>query len=423
MRRDCGPFRRAGLALACLAFWHVSNECPAADPAATLMTYAQAKQLLSQHAKVIELGSGDTRIAICPEYQGRVMTSTFAGDTGQSFGWINQAFITAGKPDAHFNNYGGEDRLWLSPEGGQFSLWFAPGAKQDLDHWFTPPALNEGAFDVTSSDANGCHLSRTMKLTNASSTQFDLEVHRDISMLGLEQFGQIFGAAPQMIVSENQLKFVGFESANTIINRGAAMKKETGLVSIWSMGQFAPGDQLVIIAPFRPSLDKALTPQIKSDYFGPVPPDRLMAISGAFLFRGDGRFRSKIGLGQGVARSLAGSIDLQTGLLTLISYDVPEKPEQKLYLNNAWDLPQKQPYVGDLFNSYNDGPPAPGKPPLGPFYELESLSRAEELTTGQSLVHHQRTFHIVGDFDTLSVLLRAVMGVNLSEVRTAMGPK
>ena len=351
------------------------------------------------------------------------MTSTFDGDAGQSFGWINQAFIAAGQPDPHFNNYGGEDRLWLSPEGGQFSLWFAPGAKQDLDHWFTPPALNEGAFDVTSSDANGCHLSRTMKLTNASGTQFDLEVHRDVSLQSLDQFGQIFGPAPQMIVAENQLKFVGFETANTIINRGAAMKKETGLVSIWSMGQFAPSDQTVIIAPFRPSLDTALTPPIKSDYFGAVPPDRLMAISGAFLFRGDGRYRLKIGLGPGVARSMAGSIDLQNGLLTLISYDVPGKADQQLYVNNAWDLPQKQPYVGDLFNTYNDGSPAPGKPPLGPFYELESLSPAAELATGQSLTHHQRTFHIVGTLDSLGVLLRAVMGVNLTDIRTAMGSK
>ena len=45
------------------------------------------------------------------------------------------------KDNSHFNNYGGEERFWLGPEGGQFSLWFAPGAKQDLDHWLTPPAL------------------------------------------------------------------------------------------------------------------------------------------------------------------------------------------------------------------------------------------------------------------------------------------
>jgi len=103
------------------------------------MSYSQAKQFLSQHAKVLELTNGNVRVAVCPEYQGRVMTSTCDGDSGASFGWINQKFITAGQPDPHFNNYGGEDRLWLSPEGGQFSLWFAPGAKQDLDHWFTPP--------------------------------------------------------------------------------------------------------------------------------------------------------------------------------------------------------------------------------------------------------------------------------------------
>ena len=67
------------------------------------------------------------RVAIAPEWQGRVMTSTCAGLEGPSFGFVNRDFIEAGKTDPHFNNYGAEDRLWLSPEGGQFSLLFKPG--------------------------------------------------------------------------------------------------------------------------------------------------------------------------------------------------------------------------------------------------------------------------------------------------------
>ena len=70
-------------------------------------------------------------MAVCPEWQGRVMTSTCGGLDGPSFGFVNREFIEAGKLDPHFNNYGGEDRLWLSPEGGQFSLWFKPGVEAD----------------------------------------------------------------------------------------------------------------------------------------------------------------------------------------------------------------------------------------------------------------------------------------------------
>jgi hypothetical protein len=396
----------------------------AADPAPSAMTYAQDKQFLGQHTKVIELSDGAAgRIAICPEYQGRVMTSSCESDAGRSFGWINRPYITAGKNDLHFNNYGGEDRLWLAPEGGQFSLWFAPGAKQNLDNWYTPPGINEGAFDVVASKDNStCHLQRELKLTNASSTVFQLGVDRQIRLLGPTEFGRAFGPAPQRLIADGNLKMVGFETANRITNRGPALKKASGLVSIWSMGQFPPGDQTVIIVPYRPSTDSSFGSIVKADYFGQVPPERLKQVSGAVLFLADGRYRSKIGTSQKRVMPIAASMDFQANVLTLISFDLPAHSENQLYLNNAWDLPQKDPFTGDVFNSYNDGPPAPGKPPLGPFYELESLSPALELATGQSLLHHQRTFHIQASFDDLALVLRATMGVNLTEVRSTMFP-
>ena len=40
--------------------------------------------------------------------------------------------IASGKTQPHINVYGGEDRFWLGPEGGQFSIFFAKDAKFDL---------------------------------------------------------------------------------------------------------------------------------------------------------------------------------------------------------------------------------------------------------------------------------------------------
>ncbi|MDG2385208.1 MAG: hypothetical protein P8N76_26290 [Pirellulaceae bacterium] len=48
-----------------------------------------------------------------------------------------------------------------------------------------------------------------------------------------------------------------------------------------------------------------------------------------------------------------------------------------------WKL-QDQPYAGDVINSYNDGPLELGKPGLGPFYELETSSRAAALGPGKA---------------------------------------
>ena len=52
------------------------------------------------------------------------MTSTVGGSNSPSHGWINRELIEAGRNDPHINAYGGEDRFWLGPEGGQFSIFF-----------------------------------------------------------------------------------------------------------------------------------------------------------------------------------------------------------------------------------------------------------------------------------------------------------
>jgi hypothetical protein len=87
------------------------------------------------HPDLIELGEGDARLVVLPAYQGRVMTSTAEGDTGLSFGWINHELIASGKFTEHFSAFGGEERFWLGPEGGQFSVYFKKGKDFVVDNW------------------------------------------------------------------------------------------------------------------------------------------------------------------------------------------------------------------------------------------------------------------------------------------------
>ncbi len=47
------------------------------------------------------------------------MTSTAEGLYGLSFGWINRELIASKRFDEHINVFGGEDRFWMGPEGGQ----------------------------------------------------------------------------------------------------------------------------------------------------------------------------------------------------------------------------------------------------------------------------------------------------------------
>ena len=388
------------------------------------MSYGDAREFLARHTRLVELvGERGARVAICPAWQGRVMTSTCDGMAGPSFGFINRQFIEAGKLDPRLNNYGAEDRMWLSPEGGKFSLWFKPGDEQTLENWYTAPALNEGAYQVTS-EVNDpyCRMETQIKLQNASATEFDLAVDREVRLLNEANLAGLFGAAA-VLLSGDGVEMVAYETINTITNRGPDMTPGRGLVSIWVLGMQNSGPRTVVVVPYKPGDESQLGPIVKSDYFGPIPPERLKVTSEAILFRADGECRSKIGTSQRRARNLLGSIDFATGVLTLVSFSMPGNPAKCDYMNNMWGLPTAEPYVGDVVNSYNDGPPEPGEKAMGAFYEIESLSPAVALETGQSLTHHHRTLHIRATKATLGKLAKEILGVELETVRTEMLPQ
>jgi hypothetical protein len=105
---------------------------------------------LKQHDSIIVLQTDgeNARVIVSPKYQAKVFTSTAAGNDGVSFGWVNYKAFT-GKQDAHMNAYGGENRLWLGPEGGKFSLYFKPGSEMVFDNWKTPAPIDTEAWNVT----------------------------------------------------------------------------------------------------------------------------------------------------------------------------------------------------------------------------------------------------------------------------------
>ena len=384
------------------------------------MSYREAKNFLANHTRLVELtDEAGGRVAVCPEWQGRVMTSTCAGMDGPSFGFVHRDFIEAGKLDPVFNNYGGEDRMWLSPEGGQFSLWFKPGRQQTMENWFTPAAINEGAWTVASAAGEPeCRMTTQMKFQNASATGFDLKVDRVVRLLRADDLEGLFGE-PAAAMAGRGAQTVAYETVNKITNRGDAWTEQKGLVSIWILGMLNSGPATVVIVPYEPGDESQLGPVVKSDYFGPVPPERLEILPRAVLFAADGRYRAKIGTSQRRARSVLGSIDFDAGVLTLVRFSMPADPAGHHYMNNMWGGPHADPYTGDVANSYNDGPNELGRQ-LGAFYEVESLSPAVALEPGQSLEHRHRTVHVQAGPDTLNRLAREILGVELDTVRKEM---
>jgi hypothetical protein len=373
---------------------------------------------LQKHTDARVLRKGESAVAVVPAYQGRVMTSTARGDKGKSYGWLNYPLIrqgvlrgekAVGKLEAKIHVFGGEERFWLGPEGGQFGIYFAPGAKFDFASWKTPAPIDTEPFDLVSCTENKAVFSRSFSVTNQSGTVFDLDVERTVRLLDRQEAGEALGTE-----LPGALPFVAYQTSNRITNRGKkSWEPKSGLLSIWILGMYKPSPATVMAIPFR---REGEGPVVNDAYFGKISPDRLRQGPGVVFFRGDGASRGKIGIPPDRSTGFAGSYSPDLEVLTLVRCARPKKGEK--YVNSMWEQ-QKDPYAGDAINAYNDGSPAPGEPPLGPFYELETSSAGAELAPGQSLTHVQTTAHVSGAPGQLDPLAVATLGVRVEDMQKA----
>jgi len=371
--------------------------------------YAYDAEFLKKYTKrVIELQNeeGNSRILLSADYQGRVMTSTAKGDSGTSYGWINYDLSASGEKKKQFNAVGGEERFWIGPEGGQYSIYFKAGDSFNIAHWQVPPILDTIAYDVKQTDKSQAIFTKKTLLTNYSGTSFDITIERKISLLNKEQIRERLKTE-----IPGNINFVGYETENSITNSGNSdWKKENGLLSIWLLGMFTPTLQTVIIIPFHPQKDART--YITDNYFGEIPAERLQVKDSVIFFTCDGKYRSKIGLSPVIAKSIAGSFDFKNNVLTLV---IPTIDKKGMYVNSKWEI-QKEPYKGDVINSYNDGP-LQGGTQLGPFYEIESSSPAKELKKTEQLEYRQTTCHLQGDYNTLRQIAKQLLSTDLNEIK------
>jgi hypothetical protein len=406
-------------------------------PKSNAATFGEDVAFLRQHTDIIVLSDtkGVAEVAIAPAWQGRVMTSTAASDAGRSFGWINRELIASGALQPHMNAFGGEDRFWMGPEGGQFSVYFAKGAKFEFANWQVPAPFDTLPFKTVSQVPNRASFAASVNadeadiavrrsqsaasfalefaLTNYSGTRFRVAVNREVRLLSTAAAWEELRVPPSDNVS-----LVAYETDNRISNAGRqAWQKETGLLSIWILGMFTPSPAATIVVPIKPGPESELGVKVTADYFGAIPPERLKVKDDVIFLSADGKFRSKIGVNPKRSRSVLGAYDAENRVLTIVQFDQPAGIAE--YVNSLWKL-QDNPYGGDALNSYNDGPAAPGAKPLGPFFEMESSSPAASLAPGASLSHLHRTIHLTGSETALDPVARAVLGVSIPEIKSAL---
>ena len=275
--------------------------------------YGDDSAFLKKHTELIVLSdkAGLAKVALAPAWQGRVMTSTAGGDAGQSFGWINRELVASGKIQPHMNAFGGEDRFWMGPEGGQFSIFFAKGKKFEFADWFTPAIFDTLPFNVVSKADDQAVFGAEFSLTNYSGTVFNVSVQREVRLLPPATAWENLG-----VKAAKDVSVVAYASNNRITNQGKeAWKKETGLLSVWILGMFNPSPSTTIVVPIKAGPEAELGVKVTSDYFGQVPPDRLVVLDDAVFLRADGQYRSKIGINPRRSKAILGSYDADNKVL------------------------------------------------------------------------------------------------------------
>lgn len=356
----------------------------------TTKTYKYDKEFLRNHLNVIELQHGQQKVLLTPDLQGRVLTSTANGEQGYSFGWLNYDLIASGQHLPHCNNWGGEDRFWLGPEGGQFSLFFKKETTFTFKEWQTPAIIDTESWQLTGQTRTTASFRKETTLENCSGTLLSCLLEREV------------------ILEENPVNLpedvhcISFRTENRLTNTGNfAWTQETGLPSIWILGQFTPSENNTIIIPYLSSHQS----KVNDSYFGKIGNERLQDTGEILLFKADGKKRGKIGIPPEMVVPIAGAYDAINHILTIVKFSIPKHPG--IYVNAMWEY-QQEPFRGDVMNAYNDGPLEDGSI-MGPFYELESSSPAAALAAKETLLHVHTTQHYTGPQKALDKIARQLL--------------
>ncbi len=370
---------------------------------------------LQKHSDLIVLTDGNgSKLACVAAWQGRIMTSTSNGDDGDSYGYINYDAVTSKKIDPVINLYGGEDRIWISPEGGQFSVFFDPGAEMDFANWRTPPCIDTEPFEVVGQDERSVDFRKRTSLTNWSGFTYELQMDRKVVLLTADEVRESIG------LPLDGIQFVGHESQNGFMNVGDSVwARDTGLPAGWVICMNKPSPDATIVVPFKPGAHDELGPIVESNYFGALDEKRLKVdqAAGLIYFLGDGDLRSKLGVSPQRTTGRMGSWDAQRAIFSVVDFSLPPAPNG--YTNNLWEI-QEDPFCGDALNSYNDGPNDSGEK-FGGFFELETMGPALALHPGESGTHVHRTMRFQGDRDALNQLAQHVFGVGLDQIESQVG--
>ncbi len=379
-----------------------------------LLAFGQDLSFFSKYnAEVLLLGEGESIVAVSPKYQGRVMTSTFGGAEGPSLGWINHELLSDNKIGLQTYQIGGEDRFWIGPQGGDFSIFFPAGSIYSDENWRAPEALSVEPWRMLAHSKTQARFEKVADFENAKGKRFKIKAEREVTVLNREQVSEILG-----IEIPDAVKLVAFQSFNKLTNMGdSAWAPESGLLNISVQSCFNANRKVRVFIPYRPGDSSKLGDIVRDNYFeGGTSGDGSLLVDPSYIsFKVDGRNMSGIGVSGRRSEGIALSFDDSNNILTVILYIKPSGVRG--YLQNAWRRSGVGRFDGDAISVYNNGPLARTSVAADPFYEISTHSPALSLAPGKSQFHLQRTFHFGGSEYDLGLISYKLTGIAIGQLR------
>ncbi len=379
-----------------------------------LLAFGQDLSFFSKNnAEVFLLGEGDSLIAVSPKYQGRVLTSTFGGAQGASLGWINHELIANNALGLQTMQIGGEDRFWLGPQGGDFSIFFPADSVYSDDNWRAPTALSSEPWDLVAKSKTQARFEKSADFENAKGKRFKVKAERELTVLDKKQVSEILG-----IEIPESVKVVAFQSFNKLTNVGdSAWDEKSGMLNISVQSCFNANKKTRVFVPYKAGAPEKLGDIVRDNYFEAATSGNgsLLVDPSYVMFKTDGRTMSGIGISGRRSEGIAVSFDASNGVLTVILYIKPSGTRG--YLQNSWRRSGAARFDGDAISVYNNGPLARTSATADRFYEISTHSPALELGVGKSQFHLQRTFHFGGSEYDLGLISYKLTGIAIGQLR------
>ena len=332
------------------------------------MSYHDALNYLAQKTSVIELYDQlGGRIVVCPEWNGRVLTSTCGGLEGDSFGCVNVQAIDA----ECYEDFGGEDLWTISPFVCSFVL----------------ENIKE----------NKAVLQRTLQMADANGTSVECLLTRSISLLSRKNAGAMFGDAVTDALEQSDVSVIGFDTENTV------RTQEKAHIACRQRGMFNASPYTAIIVPTLPESFASEPFSVDVDYLGSAPHGRIRYLPKTLLIRADGQKRCQVTMPFSSSPPIFGAVESRSGTLTLWTFDLPNNPEKT-----------------DMIRIYNPDRHHGNGFDRAAYYEVNCFSTVRELLPEDSFTYYQCTLHLIADNSVLDGIIRQTFGIALEDISKKM---